>query len=50
MTRPTPAWNRPGFCPHPSYDTRLPGLHDCAWCGKPNAWGLVGRCEDYQLT
>ena len=49
MTRPTPAWERSGFCHHPSYDTRIAGPRDCSWCGKPNAWGLIGRATIPQL-
>ena len=43
MERVKPAWERPGFCPHPTTGTRRHGVHDCGWCGKPNPWHLIAQ-------
>ena len=41
MNRVIPAWERPGFCPHPSTGSRTPGGHNCGWCGRLNPWRTV---------
>ena len=45
MTRPVPPWGDTKTCPHPTQDSRIAGPRDCAWCGKPAAWGLIGRVD-----
>ena len=38
MNRVIPAWERPGFCPHPNSGTAKTGSQNCGWCGGLNPW------------